>query len=335
MSWRKRHSSRSYYGFAPYVPVATRKAQAANKLKKLEKKGSKLHPVMLQGKKIASTFWGKAWCKNLESYMDYSNRLPRGRSYVRNGSVLHLEIKPGEIEAKVAGSSLYTVKIQIQPVAPAQWKKLCKECAGQIGSLLELLSGKLSDSVMGVMTRQESGLFPSPKEIELNCSCPDWATMCKHVAAVLYGVGARLDHQPDLLFLLRSVDQSQLVSHAVEADITTGTGKPDSATLSDSDLADVFGIVIDTAAKKPVTKKSAAKKPAAKKPVARKPARKNVASKKPAAKKRVGKKVAPSKKKPSARKKAKGSTPSPVPEKKKRGRPKGAKDKKPRRPRGT
>jgi uncharacterized Zn finger protein len=251
------------------VPVAQRKAQAAAKLKKLEKKGARLQPVVLQSRKIAATFWGKAWCDNLESYMDFENRLPRGRSYVRNGSVLHLEIKPGAIEAKVAGSSLYTIKIQIKPAAPAKWKQLCKECAGQIGSLLELLSGRLSERVMGVMTRKESGLFPAPKEIKLDCSCPDWATMCKHVAAVFYGVGARLDAQPELLFLLRSVDHSDLVSQAVAADITSGHGAIEPETLAATDLADVFGIEIDKSdpphpvAKKPAARIVAVKKSAA------------------------------------------------------------------------
>jgi len=335
MSWRHRHHSRGYYGFAPYVPVATRKTQAAEKLKKLQKKGLKLQPVLLESRKIASTFWGKAWCDNLESYMDFSNRLPRGRSYVRNGSVLHLEIKPGLIEAKVAGSRLYTVKIEISPLPPARWKKLCKKCAGQIGSLLELLSGQLSDRVMGIMTHPESGLFPSPKEIQLDCSCPDWATMCKHVAAALYGIGARLDQHPELLFQLRSVDQSQLVSHAVEADITADTRAAKSATLADSDLADVFGIEIDTTVKKPTARKSPKKKVARKKTVARKRPPKKAASKKPVVKKTPKKKVALPREKPSVRKKAKTPPSPPVPGKKKRGRPKGAKDKKPRRLRGT
>lgn len=236
-----------YYGFRPYVSVAQRKAQAAEQLKKLEKKGVRLQPVVLPGKKIASTFWGKAWCGNLESYMDFENRLPRGRSYVRNGSVLHMEIKSGAIEAKVAGSSLYTVNIQIEPVASSQWKRLCTECSGQIGSLLELLSGKLSDRVMGIMTRRESGLFPAPREIKLKCSCPDDATLCKHVAAVLYGVGARLDSNPELLFLLRSVDQNELVAHAVEADVTAGGPPPAEGTLAADELSNVFGIEIDTA----------------------------------------------------------------------------------------
>ncbi len=290
MSWRRNTSRGSYYGFPPYVTVGERKAQAAAKLKKLQKKGEKLQPVVLQGSKIASTFWGKAWCKNLESYMDYENRLPRGRSYVRNGSVLHLEIQPGMIVAKVAGSSLYTVKIQIAAVAPPKWQHLCQECAGQISSLLELLSGKLSESVMSVMTRKETGLFPSPQEIKLDCSCPDWATMCKHVAAVLYGVGARLDQQPDLLFLLRSVDQAQLISQAVDADITAGADQADAALLSDSDLADVFGIEIDTAAAKSVAKKPVAKKPVAKKIRVKKAVAKKVALTKKTAQKSMAKK---------------------------------------------
>lgn len=251
--------SRNYYGYRPYVPVAARRAKAAAKLKKMTAQGLKLQPVELTGRKIARTFWGKAWCQNLESYMDYENRLPRGRSYVCNGSVLHLEIKPGQIEAKVAGSDLYSVNIQIAPVAPAKWKTLCRECAGQIGSLLELLSGKLSDQVMAIMSRKESGLFPAPKEIKLNCSCPDWATMCKHVAAVLYGVGARLDTQPELLFLLRSVDQNELVTAAVETDVTGGNEtQPPAATVADTDLAAVFGIEIDTPPPKPKRPKPAA-----------------------------------------------------------------------------
>lgn len=338
----------SYYGFAPYVPVAERKAKAAAKLKKLQAQGTPLQPVVLQGRTIASTFWGKAWCKNLESYMDYENRLPRGRSYVRNGSVLHLDMKPGVITAKVDGSSLYAVKIKIAPVVPAKWHQLCQDCAGQIGSLLELLAGTLSDRVMGVMTRKETGLFPSPQEITLTCSCPDRATMCKHVAAVLYGVGARLDQQPDLLFLLRSVDQAQLVSRAVEADITAGTGQADAGTLGESDLADVFGIEFDTPAPKPAAKKTAVKKPGTQNPPAKKRVTKKQVVKKPAAKSAARpasgettkplKKTTPATKARGAKKSAASSN-AVVPQRvptvpaKNRGRPNGAKDKQPRRKR--
>ncbi|MDD4391852.1 MAG: SWIM zinc finger family protein [Desulfobacterales bacterium] len=194
-----------------YVPVAERRAKARNQMKKLCKKGKHIQPVEIEGRTIARSFWGKGWCDHLESFSDYANRLPRGRTYVRNGSVCHLEIGPGCIEAIVSGSSLYNVSISIQKLKPAIWESIQKQCAGQIGSMLELLQGKLSDQVMGVVTDRKTGLFPQPGEIQFDCSCPDWAVMCKHVAAVLYGVGSRLDSQPELLFLLRGVDAQELI----------------------------------------------------------------------------------------------------------------------------
>lgn len=243
MSRWGRYSYSRYDRYPPYVPVAERKAKAAKAAAKLLKKGTTHQPVQLNGKTIARTFWGKAWCDNLESYSDYSNRLPRGRSYVRNGSVLHLDIRRGEIEALVSGSSLYKIKIGIKPVAKKRWDSLRRECAGSIGSLVELLSGKLSEKVMGVMTSKTGGLFPAPSEIDLDCSCPDWAEMCKHVAAVLYGVGARLDEKPELLFTLRHVDHAELVSRsgAVEA-LTAGKGTDVVAVLDAAEVGDVFGI---------------------------------------------------------------------------------------------
>lgn len=251
MGWygRRRNRGRGdwgYGGFAPYVPVAERQARAAKEAGKLAGKGHNLQPIRLAGRTIATTFWGKAWCTNLEAYSDYANRLPRGRSYARNGSVLHLDIRKGEIEALVSGSSLYTIKIGIKPVARAKWAALCRECAGGIGSLMELLAGRLSERVMNVMTRPESGLFPAPTEIDLDCSCPDWADMCKHVAAVLYGVGARLDEKPELLFTLRHVDHNDLVTQAstVEA-LTTGAGAAKTDTLDTADVGEVFGIELD------------------------------------------------------------------------------------------
>jgi len=253
MSWysRRRSSSRDYGygGFAPYVPVAEKRRRSEKEAAKLTKKGQTLTPVRLEGKTIARSFWGKSWCENLESYSDYANRMPRGRSYVRNGSVLHLDIRQGEIEALVSGSSLYKVKVTIKPVDKKRWAALCRASAGSIGSLMELLQGKLSERVMGIMTHRETGLFPAPKEIALNCSCPDWADMCKHVAAVLYGVGARLDEKPELLFRLRHVDHQELVSQADSlaalTETKTGTALP---TLSAEDVGDVFGIELDEGA---------------------------------------------------------------------------------------
>lgn len=293
MSWgrhsRRRSWDSDYSRFPVYVPVAVRRAKAETQAKKLAVNGTILQPVRLEGKKIAATFWGESWCRNLESYSDYANRLPRGRTYLRNGSVLHLDIRKGEIVALVSGSSLYKIKIKIKPVNPAKWAGLCKECAGGIGSLMELLAGKLSERVMNVMTRPGSGLFPAPSEIELDCSCPDWADMCKHVAAVMYGVGARLDQKPELLFLLRHVDHNELVSQASAVTaFTDGTGAADTATLDASEVDAVFGIELTTdAPAKPAAPARPASSKAAKLTKAIKPAKtiKPAKAPKPGAKK--------------------------------------------------
>jgi uncharacterized Zn finger protein len=239
MSW-------GYYGFRPYVSVAERRAKAARELAKLAKKGgSAASPVLLDGRKIAATFWGKAWCDNLEAYSDYENRLPRGRTYVRNGSVVDLQVSKGNITARVSGSELYKINIKIKPLAPALWKSIQTECAGKIDSLIELLQGKLSSAVMEIVTRRERGLFPTPKEIDLDCSCPDWADLCKHVAASLYGVGARLDQHPELLFVLRGVDPTDLISKASAAEAVRQTTAAGAPAMSESEVADVFGIELE------------------------------------------------------------------------------------------
>jgi len=240
-----------YYGFKPYVPVAVRRQRAMKKMEALRKKGVDVQPVEIDGRKIAKTFWGEAWCNHLESFSDYANRLPRGRTYVRNGSVCHLAVDKGKIEAKVSGSELYTVQIAIKTLAPKKWKEVKRRCTGQIGSLIELLQGNLSDQVMEVVTDRENGLFPLPGEISLKCSCPDWATMCKHVAAVLYGVGARLDRKPELLFKLRGVDHEELIAADAEAAVSAAPGRGKTKRLATDALSDVFGLALDAAAPEP------------------------------------------------------------------------------------
>ena len=257
-----------WYGqYPPYVPVAQRRAQAAREVQKRRKKGENISPVVIEGRIIAKTFWGKAWCDNLESYSDYSNRLPRGRTYVRNGSVVDLQIKPGRITALVSGSELYEIAITIAPLPAAQWAGIKTRCAGQVGSLVELLQGKLSKSVIEIVTAREGGLFPKPREIKKSCSCPDSAGLCKHLAAVLYGVGARLDNKPELFFLLRKVDHLELIEEA-----TSRVGKKTSTskkTVAASDVASVFGIELAEPeaaepATKPTRRKAVKKGPAVK-----------------------------------------------------------------------
>jgi uncharacterized Zn finger protein len=232
-------------GWPPYVPVAERRKQAAREIEKLRKKGHPVAPVLLEGRTIARTFWGKAWCDNLESYGDFENRLPRGRTYVRNGAVIDLQISALEIKAVVSGSSIYRVSISITALAPRLWRSICTDCAGGIDSLVELLQGRFSKGVMERICRQDRGLFPTPSDIRFSCTCPDGASMCKHVAAVLYGVGARLDEAPELLFRLRAVDETDLV-----ADLDTVlplSNRPLDAgrVLETDDISALFGLDMD------------------------------------------------------------------------------------------
>lgn len=277
-----------YFGWKPYVPVSERRKKAEKVAAKMQKNGASLTPVIGGRGSIAKTFWGKAWCDNLERYSDYENRLPRGRTYVRNGSVIDLKISEGAIQAQVMGSSLYTVAVKVSAVPAPQWQAISADCAGSIETLVELLQGKLSKAVMERICTPKTGLFPAPKEISFTCSCPDWASMCKHVAAVLYGIGVRLDNQPDLLFSLRRVDAKDLVAQA-GAGLPKNKKAPAFAKVLDAALlADVFGIEMVEASPPVVRGKLAAvgkKAPAVKKTTtAKKPAIANKAAvpKKPA-----------------------------------------------------
>jgi hypothetical protein len=225
-----------------YVPVAERRKQAAREVERLRKKGHPVAPVVLEGRTIARTFWGKAWCDNLESYQDFENRLPRGRSYVRNGAVIDLQISALEIKAVVSGSSIYKVTVSITALAPTLWRSICKDCAGGIDSLVELLQGRFSKGVMERLCRQDRGLFPKPSDIRFSCTCPDGALMCKHVAAVLYGVGARLDEAPELLFRLRAVDEKDLVANLDTALPLSNRPLDIGKVLETDDISALFGL---------------------------------------------------------------------------------------------
>lgn len=220
--------------------VGERLASAQAEAARLEKKGRKLSPVIIAGNAIANTFWGKAWCKHLETWSDYETRLPRGRSYARNGSVIDLQLTPGVVTALVSGSSVYDVKIEMEPLALPRWKSLVAQCTGKIESVIELLSGQLSDAVMERLCDPQTGLFPASGQLEMSCSCPDSASLCKHLAAVLYGVGSRLDREPELLFVLRGVDKFDLIGQAAAGAIAQPTAAKDE--LPRDLLAEIFGI---------------------------------------------------------------------------------------------
>ncbi|RXZ78980.1 hypothetical protein EBB07_24920 [Paenibacillaceae bacterium] len=240
-----------YSDFPEYVPVAERRQKADNAVEKLRKKDAGISPVRITGRTIASTWWGKSWCNNLESYADYSNRIARGRSYVRHGAVLDLKLVEGEVAALVqgSGSKPYKVGVKISALPAVTWEEMVKACSGKIESLQELAEGKLPKALAGLFTIKGEGLFPSPKEISFSCSCPDGADMCKHVAAVLYGIGARLDEDSGLLFAMRSVNKSELITSSVAAksqgmlDKSKGRRR---RTIADANLSNVFGIDIES-----------------------------------------------------------------------------------------
>ncbi len=240
-----------YWGqFQPYVSVSEKKAKAERKLKQLQKSNPNMRPVIIDGSAIAKTWWGKSWNYNLEKYADFANRIGRGRSYVRHRAVLDLQIRPGHVEALVQGSmsTPYKVKITISELQQDKWKSIKSKCEGQLDSLQELLSGKFPKALGEIFTDKNTGLFPSPQEINFSCSCPDWAYMCKHVAAVLYGIGARLDEDPSLFFTLRKVEINDLISQAV-ADKTNQllqqAEKKSKRVMEDANLSDVFGIDLE------------------------------------------------------------------------------------------
>jgi uncharacterized Zn finger protein len=236
------------YEWRPYVRVAERRRNAARDIARFKKRGESIAPVVIRGRTIARSFWGKAWCDNLEQYSDFANRLPRGRTYVRNGSVMDLQLGTGTVKALVSGSDLYRISVVIAPLPKPRWRAVVRECAGKIGSLVELLQGRFSRAVMEMLIRREAGLFPSAKEITFECSCPDWAAMCKHVAATLYGVGARLDAEPELFFRLRRVDQLDLLTAASSGAALAAQGGGTRKRIANPALGEVFGIELDESA---------------------------------------------------------------------------------------
>ncbi|MBI3462670.1 MAG: hypothetical protein HY000_06350 [Planctomycetes bacterium] len=296
MSW--------YPRWKPYVPVARRRAQAASYAQKLAKKeGRELSPVKIEGRKISTSFWGQAWCDNLERYSDFANRLPRGRTYVRNGSVIDLRIEQGAIQAIVSGSQVYRVKIDIRTLGQKHWESIKQDCSQSITSLIDLLQGRFDQGIMQRLSQRDTGLFPQPSEIKMSCTCPDWAGLCKHVAATLYGVGARLDSAPELLFTLRNVDHLELIGQAVAAENLERTLAADQKDALGGDLGEIFGIEIDV----PASEQAVASQEGPTRNATARPARRRTASartgksKAPAATSNAGRKQ-PARKKPAVAK---------------------------------
>ncbi len=292
----------SWHSFGSYVSIAMRRADAEKRIRARKEKGLPLAPVAIEGRAIATTFWGKKWCGHLENFSDYSNRLPRGRTYVRSGAVIDLQICPGEIHAQVLGSRLYRQKITLTPLIDSRWKAIAKSCAGRVDSLVELLQGRFSNAVMDVLCHPADGLFPRSSELRMECSCPDWASLCKHLAAVLYGVGARLDTQPELLFVLRKTDPAELLAEAAASQSLPVEGEPE---LDGDALSEIFGIDLAPELAPPKSPKSVpgrARKAAPKKKSSSKVPPRKAPAKRPAAKAKAEK---PKRATPSKRPRAK------------------------------
>ena len=282
------------YDWQPYISVGQKRANAREHAAEIAKKQKRAcQPIQIEGRKIAKSFWGKAWCDHVESLSDYGNRLPRGRTYVRNGSVVDLVVSTGKVEAVVAGSSPYNISISIKQLDKKTWDGIKKDCAQSIDSLLDLLGGRLSDGVMQRLTDGRSGCFPTGRQIEMDCDCPDWSVCCKHLAAVMYGIGSRLDSEPELLFLLRGVKQEELISQAVSKENLAQELSGESNDLAGEDLGAIFGIELDSNSKAAPSQKAKQTSRSRKSASSSKAVRsKVVRTKKQTAKKTVAKKVA-------------------------------------------
>ena len=272
------------YGWPRYVSVGEKRVKAQRKLKQLQKKNPNIRPIEIEGRALASTWWGKAWNKNLEGYADYSNRIGRGRSYVLNGAVLDLQIEPGKVHSLVQGRSgtPYKIEIKIKSITKVVWKQIKTASANEMASLQQLLDGRFPKALGQIFTAKGQGLFPSPKEIGFACSCPDWASMCKHVAATLYGIGTRLDEDPGLFFVLRKAKIDDLISQTVQEKskkLLEQARRKTSRVIEDADLGDVFGIDLDDSVSVEKPKRSVKKAKAKSTPTKLKAAVKKVTKK--------------------------------------------------------
>lgn len=242
---------RKYWDEAPVYSQPSEsllKRNADESMKKQQKKGKEMHPIIVSGRKITQSWWGTAWCENLERYADYASRLERGKRYVRSGTVVDLTVEKGKIEARVQGrrKTPYKVEIRISPLNQERCQSIISRCSERIENMEELLSGNFPMS-MKELFLGDGGLFPQPSEISFHCSCPDWALMCKHVAATLYGVGVRLDENPALFFELRGIDIDKFIDVALENRVEImleNAQRPSNRIVDDCvDVKKLFGVL--------------------------------------------------------------------------------------------
>lgn len=162
---------------------------------------------------IGKSWWAQRWTQALSRIMD-SGRLSRGRSYARRGQVMDIKEKGNEITARVQGSrpTPYKVSIRVAPLKDKEWERVLEVLAGQAIFTAQLLAGEMPTDIEEAFSAARVSLFPtSSRELETNCSCPDWANPCKHVAAVYFLLGEAFDDDPFMLFRLRGRTQEQIL----------------------------------------------------------------------------------------------------------------------------
>ena len=220
-----------------------------NKAQKIISKNADFEPVIVDPsprRVLCKSWWGKFWCKNLERYADYENRIGRGRNYLRNNAVVDLKIKDNEIYSRVLGGGYrpYFVKIRIDALPERQRLNIEQQASGKLQDLESLMQGNFPKDLKELFF-QKGGLFPSPNEIHFDCNCPDWADMCKHVAAALYGVGVRLDSNPLYFFQMRGIDTEKFVDKIVIKKVQkmlANANVESPRIIKDADLLQIFNL---------------------------------------------------------------------------------------------
>lgn len=235
-----------------YISISDQKAMALKSKKRLEKNLNRsLEPIILASTKLATSWWGKMWNTNLERYAEYSNRIGRGKTYVKNELVIDLQIEESKVFAYVQGKRRdpYQIAIYIDPTKPGLIEQIKEKCQGKLDTVEELLEGKFSKEISSIFMIQGAGLFPEPKEIKFRCSCPDYTSCCKHVSAVLYGIGSKLDVNPLLFFTLRGINLDDFLKDVIisktENILDKGIKCKSKRIIDNANIEDLFDIDLD------------------------------------------------------------------------------------------
>ncbi len=209
---------------------------AAARLAELQAAGEELHPVVSRSRALVSHFWGKAWMRHLAACEAGGLCLAPGRTLLRHGCVLDVQLAPGLIRARVSTQRLEEVELHLAPLDEERQAELVQLCQGRIDSLVSLMEGRVDETVLAPLCDPQLGLLPEPADWRMHCSCADWAEPCPHAAAAIYAAGVLIDADPSLLFTLRSLDPATLLRPTAQAEASD---------FAAGDLGKLFGIELD------------------------------------------------------------------------------------------